>query len=252
LLKLPNANDVAFDGHAQPSHDFGLDFQELLQDPSSFVTVVVSLLFVVIFDTGGVQHGIGQQAGLLDESGNLPGAKYSYFASAIASGLGAILGTSPVIIHNESAAGVQEGGRTGLCAVTTAVLFLLSPMLVPLIVLIPPEATAPCLVLVGTMMMAPVRDIDFGDLRIALPAFLIISVTPLTYSISAGIFSGIASYFVLGAVLHISEVATRLGETLGMIFASKKRTSREELLIPLPDVPPSSWAEDAGINERMC
>merc|ERR1719171_2189188 len=172
------------------------------------------MLFVVVFDTAGVQHGIGQQAGLLDKSGRLPGAKYSYLASAVGTALGAVLGTSPVIIHNETAAGVQEGGRTGLCAVTTAVLFLLSPMLVPMIELIPQEATAPCLVLVGTMMMTPVRDIDFGDLRIALPAFLTICVTPLTYSISAGIFTGMASYFVLKYILGIAEIAARVGEKL--------------------------------------
>eukprot|EP00435_Cladocopium_sp_Y103_P035175 s4252_g9.t1 len=118
------------------------------------------------------------------------------------------MGTSPVIIHNESAAGVQEGGRTGLCAMTTAVLFLLSPVLVPVIELIPPEATAPCLVLVGSMMMGPVKDIDFGDLRIALPAFLTICITPLAYSISFGIFVGIASYYVLGCVLWLAEVAS--------------------------------------------
>jgi AGZA family xanthine/uracil permease-like MFS transporter len=216
LLHLPNANEAARDASQMgTTTSFGLDFSAAFQDPQAFFTAVICMLFVVVFDTAGVQHGIGQQAGLLDEHGRLPGAKYSYLASAIGTGLGAVLGTSPVIIHNESAAGVQEGGRTGLCAVTTALLFMLSPMLVPLIELIPQEATAPCLVLVGTMMMAPVRDIDFSDLRIALPAFLIICVTPLTYSISAGIFSGICSYVVLGAILRLTEAASRLGESIG-------------------------------------
>lgn len=190
---------------------FDLDFTPALSRPQDFGTSVICLLFIVVFDTAGVQHGIGQQAGLLNSRGMLPGAKYGYLGSALGTGLGAVMGTSPVIIHNESAAGVQEGGRTGLCAVTTAVLFLLSPMLVPVIQFIPPEATAPCLVLVGSMMMVPVRDIDFTDLRLALPAFLTIVITPLSYSISFGIFVGIATYYVLGAILWLSEAAASLG-----------------------------------------
>jgi AGZA family xanthine/uracil permease-like MFS transporter len=198
-----------------PSHTLGLDFSAAVEHPQDFGTVVLCMLFIVVFDTAGVQHGLGQQAGLLGDDDRLPGATAAYLASAFSTGLGALLGTSPVIIHNESAAGVQEGGRTGLCAIVTAVLFLFSPMLVPLIELVPPEATAPCLVLVGTMMMGPVGSIDFGDLRVALPAFLIISVTPLAYSISAGVFMGISSYFVLGAVLWVADVATSFGEKLG-------------------------------------
>jgi len=211
LLGLPNPNQDSSGlsaGSSLSTKVFDLDFTPMLDQPQEFGTAVLCLLFIVVFDTAGVQHGIGQQAGLLDRRGFLPGAKYGYLGSAFGSGLGAVMGTSPVIIHNESAAGVQEGGRTGLCAMTTAVLFLLSPVLVPVIELIPPEATAPCLVLVGSMMMGPVKDIDFGDLRIALPAFLTICITPLAYSISFGIFVGIASYYVLGCVLWLAEVAS--------------------------------------------
>ncbi|CAE8594955.1 unnamed protein product, partial [Polarella glacialis] len=145
---------------------------------------------------------------------------FGYLGSALGTGLGALMGTSPVIIHNESAAGVQEGGRTGLCAVTTAILFLMSPAMVPLIERIPCEATAPCLVLVGSMMMGPVKDIDFGDLRVALPCFLTICITPLAYSISAGIFVGIASYYVLGAILWLAEATATIGSSAGT--ASKR------------------------------
>lgn len=210
LLGLPNSNKLPT---AEPTavglslNLFNLDFAAALEQPQAFTTAVLCMLFIVVFDTAGVQHGIGQQAGLLDEQGFLPGAKYGYLGSAFGTGFGAVLGTSPVIIHNESAAGVQEGGRTGLAAVTTAVLFLVSPMLLPIIEFIPPEATAPCLVLVGAMMMTPVRDIDFTDLRVALPAFLTICVTPMAYSISAGIFIGIASYYVLGGVLWLAEAS---------------------------------------------
>eukprot|EP00442_Polarella_glacialis_P027018 CAMPEP_0115066886 /NCGR_PEP_ID=MMETSP0227-20121206/11068_1 /TAXON_ID=89957 /ORGANISM="Polarella glacialis, Strain CCMP 1383" /LENGTH=438 /DNA_ID=CAMNT_0002452861 /DNA_START=276 /DNA_END=1592 /DNA_ORIENTATION=+ len=223
ILGLPNPNKsadiAAVSGLAGPSL-FDLDFSPALEQPQEFGTAVLCLLFIVVFDTAGVQHGIGQQAGLLDSNGFLPGAKFGYLGSALGTGLGALMGTSPVIIHNESAAGVQEGGRTGLCAVTTAILFLMSPAMVPLIERIPCEATAPCLVLVGSMMMGPVKDIDFGDLRVALPCFLTICITPLAYSISAGIFVGIASYYVLGAILWLAEATATIGSSAGT--ASKR------------------------------
>mmetsp|Transcript_49464 Transcript_49464/g.115674 ORF Transcript_49464/g.115674 Transcript_49464/m.115674 type:complete len:506 (-) Transcript_49464:226-1743(-) len=221
-LQLPSATMVVEETKAQAASGGGtspwmydLDFSPLSEQPDAFGSALLCFLFIVMFDTAGVQHGIGQQAGLLDESGRLPGAKYAYVASAIGTALGALMGTSPVIIHNESAAGVQEGGRTGLCALTTAVLFFASPMLVPVIELIPPEATAPCLVLVGVMMMVPVRDVDFTDLRVALPSFLIICVTPMTFSISAGIFCGLASYWLLGLILKFSALSEEVGERLG-------------------------------------
>jgi len=220
-LQLPSATMAVEEAQAQaagPSKAplfFDLDFSAVSEKPDAFFSALLCFLFIVMFDTAGVQHGIGQQAGLLDSEGRLPGSKYAYVASAFGTGLGALLGTSPVIIHNESAAGVQEGGRTGLCALTTALLFVASPMLVPLIELIPPEATAPCLVLVGAMMMVPVRDVDFTDLRTALPSFLIICVTPMTFSISAGIFSGLASFWILGVVLKFTALSEDFGEKLG-------------------------------------
>lgn len=210
---------------------FGLDFTAAFDHPKDFATVVVCMLFIVVFDTAGVQHGLGQQGGLLNADGLLPKAKFAYLASAFGSGMGAFMGTSPVIIHNESAAGIQEGGRTGLCAVTTGLLFLLSPALVPIIEMIPSTATAPCLILVGTLMMGPVRDIDFGDLRLALPCFLIIVVTPLAYSISAGIFIGIASYCVLSAVLRVAELADEVG---GALYGTRSTCS--DRATPLPEV----------------
>mmetsp|Transcript_86365 Transcript_86365/g.241534 ORF Transcript_86365/g.241534 Transcript_86365/m.241534 type:complete len:513 (-) Transcript_86365:137-1675(-) len=225
LLDLPNANLPSAGASDSVGgvvvNSFGwlsLDFGPVFETPQTVGSAVLCMLFIVLFDTAGVQFGIGQQAGLINEHGRLPGSKCAYLGSAIGTGLGALMGTSPVIIHNESAAGVQEGGRTGLCAMTTALLFLVSPVLLPLIEAIPPEATAPCLVLVGTMMMTPIKDIDFTDLRIALPAFLIICVTPLTYSISAGIFVGLASYFVLRSVLLLAEAAENAGNVLGQWF----------------------------------
>eukprot|EP00929_Paragymnodinium_shiwhaense_P082110 TRINITY_DN43153_c0_g1_i1.p1 TRINITY_DN43153_c0_g1~~TRINITY_DN43153_c0_g1_i1.p1 ORF type:complete len:523 (-),score=111.40 TRINITY_DN43153_c0_g1_i1:174-1742(-) len=203
-----------------------LDFSAASSVPHTYGNALATMLFIVLFDTAGVQFGLCQQAGLLDRRGRVPGAKWAYLASSVGTSLGALLGTSPVIIHNESAAGVSEGGRTGLCALTTATLFLLSPLLVPVIELIPPEATAPCLVLVGTMMMTPVKDIDFTDLHIALPAFLIICVTPLTYSISAGILVGVASYFILRLVSWLTEAAEKAGEAFGQALWGTGTSSR--------------------------
>merc|ERR1719343_760338 len=115
-----------------------IDLHEVMAKPKDSFVAVMCMLFIVLFDTAGVQFGIGQQAGLLDSRDRLPGAKFAYLGSAVGTGLGAFMGTSPVIIHNETAAGVQEGGRTGLTAVTTAVLFLVSPLIIPLIEFIPP------------------------------------------------------------------------------------------------------------------
>lgn len=245
VLDLPNPDKPTSDGLGPATIGMGLltpDFGAALEKPQEFGTAMLCILFIVVFDTAGVQHGIGQQAGLLDAEGFLPGAKFGYLGSALGTAFGALLGTSPVIIHNESAAGVHEGGRTGLCAVVTAALFLASPALVPLIELIPPEATAPCLVLVGSMMMAPVRDIDFTDLRLALPAFLTICVTPLTYSIAAGIFAGISSYFVLGFVLWLLEAATHASGSVaksvwqGHLPRPHRCSDDGEAATPLPDV----------------
>jgi len=202
----------------------GLDFDAAFHSPQAFFTATFCMLFIVIFDTAGVQYAIGCQAGLLDSEDKLPGAKNAYLASSLGTGLGAFLGTSPVIIHNESAAGVAEGGRTGLCAVATAVLFLFSPVLVPLIELVPIEATAPCLVLVGALMMGPVGQIDYSDLKAGLPSFLVISITPLTYSISAGIFAGMAAHFLLTAILSVAEAAERAGDAVG--DAAEERFSK--------------------------
>jgi len=200
--------------HSEPVQElYKLDFGVMMDNTRQFATALCCMLFIVLFDTAGVQYGLGQQAGLLNEQGFLPGSSMAYLGSSVGTVLGALTGTSPVIIHNESAAGIHEGGRTGLTAVTTSVLFLLSPALLPLIELIPQEATAPCLVIVGMMMMNPVKDVDFTDVKVALPAFLIICVTPFTYSISAGIAFGIASYYILAAMLGLANFASISAES---------------------------------------
>lgn len=202
ILGIGETNSVTQD-IMEAQHVLGeLDFLGAVQEPHNFVVATMCFLFIVVFDTAGVQYGIGMQAGLLDENGELPGSKFAFLGSAFGTSIGAMLGTSPVIIHNESAAGVSEGAKTGLCAVITGVLFLLSPMLVPFIELVPPVATAPVLVMVGAFMMEPIKFVDFTDLRIALPAFFIICITPLTFSIATGIFTGLVAYFLLKFILN--------------------------------------------------
>lgn len=187
-------------------HLGGLDFLGLASAPQEYVMTILCMLFIVIFDTAGVQYGIGHQAGLLDKQGHLPGSMGAFLGSALGTSVGAYLGTSPVIIHNETAAGVKEGGRTGLCGVVTGLLFLMSPMVVPFIELVPPVATAPVLVLVGAFMMTPIRSIDWTDMKVSLPAFLTICVTPLTYSIASGIFTGLSVYFILTGTLRVLDM----------------------------------------------
>jgi AGZA family xanthine/uracil permease-like MFS transporter len=131
------------------------------------------------------------------EDGRIPRAKQALFADAIGTTVGAIFGTSTVTTYVESASGIEEGGRAGLTALTTAVFFFLALFLSPLFLLVPGAATAPALILVGVFMMSPVKEIDFSDITEALPAFLTIIMMPLTYSIAEGIVFGIISFVVL-------------------------------------------------------
>ncbi|OYT14538.1 MAG: guanine permease [Bacteroidetes bacterium 4572_77] len=159
--------------------------------------VLFTFLFVDMFDTVGTLVGVGTKAGMIDENGKLPGAKQALLADAIGTTAGACLGTSTVTTFVESAAGVAEGGRTGLTALSAAGMFAISLFLSPLFIMIPSAATAPALILVGLFMMSPIKDIDFEDFTEAIPAFLTIIMMPLAYSISEGIAFGMISYVVL-------------------------------------------------------
>ncbi|NLM52914.1 MAG: NCS2 family permease [Firmicutes bacterium] len=156
--------------------------------------VIFSLLFVDMFDTLGTLMGTSARAGFLDKDGRLPRIKGAMTVDAIGTMLGALLGTSTVTTYVESSAGVSEGGRTGLTAVTTGVLFLLALFFTPLATLVPSAATAPALVIVGVLMLGAVMDIDFNDFTEAFPAFMTIIAMPLTYSIAHGIAAGFITY----------------------------------------------------------
>ena len=162
-----------------------------------FMVVVFAFLFVDIFDTLGTLIGVSTKANMLDENGKLPGIKGALMADAVATTAGAVLGTSTVTTFVESASGVTEGGRTGLTAVTTAILFGLSLLLSPIFLAIPSFATAPALIVVGFYMLTNVVSIDFRDFGEAIPCYICIAAMPFFYSISEGIAMGVISYVAI-------------------------------------------------------
>lgn len=159
-----------------------------------FIVIMFSFLFVDLFDTLGTLIGVSSKADMLDENGKLPRIKPALLSDAIATCVGAIFGTSTTTTYVESASGVTAGGRTGLTALVTGVLFLLSVVFSPLFLSIPSFAIAPALVIVGFYMMGSVAKIDFTDMTDAIPAFLCIIAMPLAYSISEGIAIGVISW----------------------------------------------------------
>ncbi len=172
--------------------DFGA-----LKSITEFIVVIFAFLFVDIFDTLGTLIGVSSKANMLDKDGKLPRIKGALLADAIATSAGAVLGTSTTTTFVESASGVTEGGRTGLTAVVTGLLFLLSVIFSPLFLTIPSFATAPALIIVGFYMIASVAKIDWENMLEAIPAFLCILSMPLMYSISEGIAVGVISWTIL-------------------------------------------------------
>lgn len=175
-----------------------LDFSGIFS--LNFVVIIFAFLFVDMFDTIGTLIGVSSKAGMLDENGKLPRIKGALMADAVATTAGAVLGTSTTTTFVESASGVSEGGRTGLTAVTTAVLFGLALFLSPIFLAIPSFATAPALVIVGFYMLTNVTNIDFNDVSEAIPCYICIGAMPFFYSISEGIAMGVISYVVLNVL----------------------------------------------------
>jgi len=159
--------------------------------------VVITFLFIDLFDTIGTLIGVASKANMVDENGKMPHMKEALFADAVATTAGAVLGTSAVTTFVESASGVAEGGRTGLTAFTVAVMFGLALFFAPIFVIIPSCATAPALILVGLFMLSPILKIDFDDFSESIPAFLTIIIMPLAYSIAEGIVFGVITYVFL-------------------------------------------------------
>ncbi len=167
---------------------------------ADMVVVVFTFLFVDLFDTLGTLIGVSTKANMLDKDGKIPNAKQALFADAIGTTVGSMMGTSTVTTFVESASGVAEGGRTGLAAITTGVLFLGSTIFAPIFTSVPPQATSAVLILVGMFMMSPILKINFDDFTEAIPAFLTIIMMPLAYSIAEGLVFGVISYVFLKAL----------------------------------------------------
>lgn len=161
------------------------------------LVVVFTFLFIDMFDTMGTLVGVCTKAGMMQKDGRIPGLNKAFMADAVATMAGACLGASTTTTYVESAAGVAQGGRSGLTAFSTAMCFVVAMFFAPLFLSIPAAATTPVLVIVGLFMLTPVKDIDLDDYAESIPAFITIVMMPLTYSISDGILCGVISYVLI-------------------------------------------------------
>jgi AGZA family xanthine/uracil permease-like MFS transporter len=193
---------------------FPFDFSQI--GTLDFVVVVFTFLFVDMFDTVGTLIGCATKADMIQEDGSIPNCKEALFADAIGTTAGAVLGTSTVTTFVESSSGVVAGGRTGLTSLTVAILFVASLFLAPLFESIPSAATAPALLIVGVMMMTPVKDIDWEDITEAIPSFLCILFMIVSYSIANGIMFGILSFVLLKL---LTKKGTEISAMTWVVFA---------------------------------
>lgn len=189
----------------------------------NFIVIVFSFLFVDLFDTLGTLIGVSAKAGMLDENGRLKQIKPALLADSIATSSGAILGTSTVTTFVESSAGVAVGGRTGLTALTTAVLFLVSTLFAPIFTAVPGFATAPALIIVGFLMFSNIVNIKVNDdnFTSAIPAYLCIIAMPLFYSISEGISIGVISYVIINLLCKKAKEISPVMYVLAILFIAK-------------------------------
>ena len=187
----------------------------------NFIVVIISFLFVDIFDTLGTLIGCAKAGKMLNERGRLHNVKYALFADAVGTTVGAVCGTSTVTTFVESASGIEAGGRTGLTAITVGILFLVAMFFWPLFSVIPSFATAPALVIVGYLMMKHVVDIPWDDATESVPAFLAILAMPFFYSISEGIAFGIISYVVINLISGNGKKITPTLFVIAVLFILK-------------------------------
>lgn len=202
----PIAGKVNFSYLTSPQHVF------------NFITIVFTFLFVDFFDTVGTLIGVASRANMLDKKGRVPNAGKALMTDAIATTAGALIGTSTVTVYVESATGVEEGGRTGLTAITIGALFFVAMFFSPIFVAVPACATAPALIYVGYLMLTSVLKIDFSDITDAVPAFLIIALMPLTYSIGDGLTIGVLAYVILNILHNIFTKNKKDKKELSMVM----------------------------------
>ncbi|MCG8569539.1 MAG: NCS2 family permease [Spirochaetes bacterium] len=200
-----------------------LQFDKILT--IDFVVVVFTFLFVDMFDTIGTLIGVTTKANILDENGKVPNIKGALFADAIGTTAGAMLGTSTVTTYIESAAGVEEGGKTGITALVTAGFFIIALFFAPLFGLVSTVCTAPALVLVGVFMMSPIKDLDFSDMSELVPAFLCMFIMPMAWHVSDGIAFGVLSYVIIklgsGKVKDLHPVTLIIAAFFVVYFVAK-------------------------------
>ncbi len=198
---------------------FKMDFSVI--GTINFLVVMFSFLFVDLFDTLGTLIGCASKADMLDEEGHLPGIKGALLADAVATTVGASLGTSTITTFVESTSGIAEGGRTGLTSLTAGVFFALALFFSPIFLTIPAFATAPVLIVVGFLMMQQVTRLDWSDVLEAIPCFVAIMAMPFLYSISEGISLGIISYVVLHLLVGKTKKISPLMYVLAVVFVLK-------------------------------
>lgn len=198
---------------------FKFDFTQILT--WDMAVIVISFLFVDLFDTLGTLIGVASKTDMLDEQGQLPKGRQALLADAIGTTFGAISGTSTVTTYVESSSGVAEGARTGLASVVTAICFLLALFFAPIIAIVPAAATAPALVLVGLFMLSPILEIDLADYTESIPVFLTLIMMPASQSIADGIAFGMISYVLLKLFTGRYKDISIMMYILTLLFALK-------------------------------
>ena len=216
VSSLPEGNAIVSRPPSLAPVAFKLDFSNIFS--FEMFSVLFSFLFVDIFDTLGTLTGVATKANMLDENGNLPDGSKALLADAVGTTLGAMLGTSTITTFVESSAGVAEGGRTGLTALSTAICFVIAAFFFPLFSIIPAQATAAALVVVGLFMLSTVVEINFSDITEAFPAFMTILMMPATYSIAEGISFGMISYAGIKLLTGRGKEVSPLVYGLALVF----------------------------------
>lgn len=219
VSKLPDGNTIVSLPPSIAPIAFKLDFSNIIS--FEMFSVLFSFLFVDIFDTLGTLTGVATKADMLDEDGNLTDGSKALLSDAIGTTFGSLLGTSTITTFVESSAGVAEGGRTGLTALSTAICFAVAAFFFPLFSIIPAQATAAALVVVGLFMLSTVVEINFSDITEAFPAFMTILMMPATYSIAEGISFGMISYAGIKLLTGRGKEVSPLVYGLAIIFLAR-------------------------------
>ena len=218
VTHLPEGNWVSMPPSLEPIF-FKISFAEIFS--TDMLVVLITFLFVDLFDTVGTLVGVASKANMIDKDGKLPRVKQALFADAVGTTTGALLGTSTVTTYVESASGVAEGGRTGLTALSTAGMFALALFFAPIFLMVPGAATAPALILVGSFMLSPILKINFEDYTESIPVFLTVIMMPLAYSIAEGIVFGMLSYVVLKLLTGRTRDVSVVMYILAVLFLAK-------------------------------